>query len=77
MTERMVDILNERDTVLHVYPISIGGPDASPDDSEYERKALETAAQAHLVPEAEFHGLHARMHVARSGMLTPYGGELD
>jgi hypothetical protein len=77
MTDRLVDVLNERNTVLHVYPVSIGGPDASPQDAEYERAALKAAAHAHLVSEAERQGLHARMHVDRRGMLTPYGGELD
>jgi len=77
MSERLVDVLNERNTVLHVYPVSIGAPEAPPEDSEYEREALKAAAHAHLVAEAELHGLHARMHVGRRGMLTPFGGDLN
>jgi len=76
VTERLVDVLNEENTVLHVYPVSIGSPDASPEDAEYEQEALRAAARAHLVSEAELPGLHARMHVDRRGMLTPCGGEL-
>ncbi len=76
MTDRLVDVLNERNTVLHVYPVSIGGADASPQDAEYEQEALNAAALAHVVSAAELPGLHARMHVDRRGMLTPCGGEL-
>ena len=77
MTERLVDVLNDRNTVLHVYAVSIGGPDTSPEVAEYERQALKVAARAHLVSEGERQGLHARMHVDRRGMLTPFGGKLD
>jgi hypothetical protein len=77
MSERLVDVLNERNTVLHVYPVSIGAPDVPPDDAEYEREALKAAAHAHLVSDAELHGLRARMHVCRRGMLTPFGGDLN
>jgi hypothetical protein len=77
MTERMVDVLNERDTVLHVYAVSVGDSEALPNDSEYEKEALKAAANAHLVPEAELGTLRARVHVCRSGRMTPYGGELN
>ncbi len=75
MTERLVDILNERNTVLQVYLTSVENPIVPPKDSEYEQEALKAAADAHLVSEAEQDSLQARMHVSRSGQLTPYGAK--
>lgn len=73
MAERMVDVLNSKETVLHTYPITIGGPNIALDDTEYKAKASEAAAHAQLVPDADLKGLTTRMHVDRGGALAPYG----
>jgi hypothetical protein len=73
MTERLVDVLNEKNTVLQVYLTSVENSTASPKNSEYEQEGLKAAADAQLVCEAEQHSLQARMHVSRGGQLSPYG----
>jgi hypothetical protein len=75
MTERLVDVLNDKNTVLQVYPTSVGDANALPKNSEFELEALKAAADAHLVSEAECESLRARMHVARGGQLAPYGAK--
>jgi hypothetical protein len=37
------------------------------------QKALEAAGNAKLVPNGELESLDAKMHVSRSGQLTPFG----
>src|SRR3954469_20397349 len=73
MAERLVDVLNSREAVLHTYPVTIGGPDIVPKDGEYRAKAAEAAAYAQLVPNADLNSLTTRMHVGRGGALAPYG----
>lgn len=73
MNERLVDVLNARETVVHVFPIPIEGQQ----DNDPERKAVELAKQLQLVPEEEAGGLHARPHVCRGGQLLPYGDALE
>jgi hypothetical protein len=75
MTERLVDVLNEKNTVLQVYLTSVEELTASAKNPEYEQEALKAAADAQLVPEAEHPTLRARIHVSRGGQLTPYGAE--
>lgn len=77
MKERLVDVLNVRDTVLHVFPIAVEDQDGNPKDVDPERAAVELAASLQLVPEAEIEGLHARPHVSRGGQLEPYGDALE
>ena len=72
MAERLVDVLNDKNTVLQVYPTSVGDAGASPENSEFELEALKAAADAQLVSEAECESLRARIHVARGGQLAPY-----
>jgi hypothetical protein len=76
MTERLVDVLDSRGTVLHTFPITLSGAEA-PSDAQYEEKALQAAAHAQLVPDHELSGLTARMHVSRGGALAPYGDDHD
>jgi hypothetical protein len=76
MTERLVDVSNDHHTVLHTFPVTIGGRDA-PRDAEYEAKALKAAAHAQLVPDAGLANLTTKMHVSRSGQLEPYGDDRD
>jgi hypothetical protein len=73
MKDRLVDVLNEKDTVLQVYLTSVDDPSTLPKNPEHEQEALKAAADAQLVSEAERHSLRARMHVSRGGQLTPYG----
>src|SRR5688500_4318999 len=75
MTQRLVDVLDERGTVLHTYPVTL--EDSSAGDAGYEEKALEAAAHGRLVPDDERDGLSARMHISRGGRLQPYDDVVD
>ncbi len=70
MKECLVDVLNARDTVLHVFPVAVEDEIVAP------REALKVATDLHLVPEAEEGTLHARVHVSRGGQLAPFGDVL-
>ena len=71
MEECLVDVLNARDTVLHVFPVAVEDPASAP------QEALRAAAGLHLVPDAEAGSLHARAHVSRGGPLAPFGDPLS
>ena len=71
MKDCLVDVLNQRDTVLHVFPIAVENQDGTPRTVDAEQEALTLAAQMQLAAETEV--LHARPHVCRSGPLMPYG----
>ena len=73
MAERLVDVLNQNETVLHTFPISVGASEPDPSDTKFEEKALSASAHAQLVPTEELEQLTARIHVSRSGPVTPYG----
>ena len=73
MTERLVDVLNDKDTVIHTFPVTVGASVSKPSDSDFEDKALSAAAHAQLVPTEELETLAARMHVSRGGAMEPYG----
>jgi hypothetical protein len=73
MAERLVDVLDSSKTIIHTFPIMIEGSETS--DAQYEKKALAAAAYEKLVPDAELHGLTARMHISRSGPLEPFGDD--
>jgi hypothetical protein len=77
MTKRLVDVSGSNQTVLHTFPVTIGGSgaDVAPKDAEYEEKALKAAAHAQLVPDVDLKNLTTRMHVSRSGQLEPYGDD--
>jgi Protein of unknown function (DUF2934) len=70
MPERLIDI-NARQRTLHTFPVSVGDPAA--DTGVFERKALEAAAHAHLVPNEQLEILNATKHVSRGGPLEPTG----
>jgi hypothetical protein len=72
MPERLVDVLNGDGAVVHTFPITLDGSDNASDE-DYQTKALEAAAHAQLVPDAELKSLTARMHISRGGALAPYG----
>ncbi len=72
MTERLVDVMNERNTVLHVLPV----PSDEKNDRDLEQEAVKIASEMELVPDSECERLHARIHVSRSGPVTPYADAL-
>lgn len=74
MPERLIDV-KARDTTLHTFPVSVSDPHA--DTGVFKRKALEAAANAHLLPDEELELLTAEVHVARPGPLEPFGDPLD
>jgi hypothetical protein len=75
MVERLVDVLDSRGNLRHVFPIRIEG--SADSNSLYEKKALEAAVFEKLVPDNEVSGLTARMHISRSGPLEPYADDRD
>src|ERR1051325_1753308 len=75
MVERLVDVLDSRGNLRHVFPIRIEGSGNL--NSQYEKKALEAAIFEKLVPDNEVSGLTARMHISRSGPLEPYADDRD
>ena len=77
MKECLIDVLNARDTVLHVFSIEVEAQDGTPIAVDAEQEALRLAAAVQLVPEKDAEGLHARPHVDRGGPLAPYGDVLE
>jgi hypothetical protein len=77
MKDCLVDVLNDRGTVLHVFPIAVEEQNGSPKAVDPEREALRLAGLLQLVPETEADALHARPHVSRGGPLAPYGDALE
>jgi hypothetical protein len=73
MAERLVDVLNDNETVLHTFPVVVGTSVPKPSDTNFQEKALSAAAHAQLVPTPELENLSARMHVTRGGAVTPFG----
>lgn len=74
-TERLVDVLNDKHTVLHTFPVET--PEPEPSDEKLHDKALSAATHAQLVPAEELGSLTTRTHVSRGGPLTPYGDGRD
>ena len=77
MKECLVDVLNARNTVLHVFPIPVENQDGTPRAVDTEQEALKLAAFMQLVPEEETEQLQARPHVCRGGQLSPQGDVLE
>jgi len=77
MKECLVDVLNARDTVLHVFPIAKDGHHSALTDAECVQEAMKAATLLRLVPEAEEDGLRGRVHVGRGGQLAPFGDVLE
>ena len=73
----LVDVLDGRDTVLHVFPIAVENPNGTPTAVDPEQEALRLAARLQLVSENETEPLHTRSHVGRGGPLTPYSDVLE
>ena len=77
MKNCLVDVSNDRGTVLHVFPIVMEGQDGVLKVNNPEQEALRLAALMQLVPETEIDALQARPHVSRGGPLAPYGDALE
>ena len=77
MKEDLVDVLNCRDTVLHVFAIPMEDQDGNPRAVDPEREAVRLAIRLGIVPEADDSGLHARPHVCRRGRLQPFADALE
>lgn len=77
MKDCLVDVLNARGTLLHVFPIAVENQDGTSRAVDPQQEALNLAALMQLVSEAETTALHARPHVSRGGSLTPYGDVLE
>jgi len=77
MSERLVDVINDKNTLLHTFPVVVKPDEAKIGDDAYKRKAKLAAAFAQLVPPEQLPKLDAKMHVSRGGQLTPYGDPLD
>ncbi len=77
MKNHLVDVLGDRSTVLHVFPITVRDQNGTPKAVDPEREALQLAAFMQLVPETEAGALHAMPHVSRDGPLTPNGDVLE
>lgn len=75
MKECLVDVLNARSTVVHVFPIAVEDQNGTPKHMDPEQEALRLAALMQIVPETE--ALHARPHVSRGGQLLPYSDMLE
>lgn len=77
MKDCLVDVLNARGTVIHVFPIPIEERDGASKAVNPEQEALRLAVLEQLVPETEVGTLQVREHVSRSGPLTPYSDALE
>jgi hypothetical protein len=77
MPELLADVLNDKNNVLHVFPVQIGESDAPVKEDAIKQAALAAAASAKIVPDSEKPKLKARPHVGRGGPLMPYGDALQ
>jgi hypothetical protein len=73
MPERLIDI-KVRESTLHTFPVTVSDPNA--DTGVFEKKALEAAANAKLLPNEELEILTAAEHIGRSGAFEPIGDPL-
>jgi hypothetical protein len=77
MPELLIDVLNDKNNVLHVFPVAIEGQSSPEEEARAEQAALQAAAAAEIVPASETPKLKARRHVSRGGQLMPYGDALQ
>jgi len=77
MKERLVDVLNDKNNVLHVFPVTVEKPDAPPTEGDLEQLALKAVVTSGIVPKSEAKKLRTRMHVSRGGQLAPVGDALQ
>jgi hypothetical protein len=77
MKNCLVDVLNDRGTVLHVFPIAVEDQNGTPKAADPEQEALRLAASMQLASETDAEALHARLHVSRGGQLMPYSDVVE
>jgi hypothetical protein len=53
VAERLVDVLNQQETVLHTFPVSVKAAEPNPSDTKFQEKALSASAHVQLVPTEE------------------------
>ena len=53
MEERLVDVLNDKNNVLHVFPVTVETRDTPPKDVAFEQEALKAAVAEEIVPETD------------------------
>jgi hypothetical protein len=76
MPELLIDVLNDKNNVLHVFPVQIDD-DTATKQAAFEQEALKAAVAAEIVPSAEAAALKARPHISRGGQLMPYSDALQ
>jgi hypothetical protein len=69
--ERLIDV-KTGGRVLHTFPVRVDDQSASAGEEAFKQKALEAAANAKVVPNAQLKDLSADLHVCRSGPLELY-----
>jgi Protein of unknown function (DUF2934) len=74
MQERLIDVLNDKNSLLHVFPVKAEAPLP---ESEFEQEAVKAAIAAEIVSPKEAKTLRTRPHVSRGGPLVPYGDALQ
>ena len=77
MAERLVDVLNDKNNLLHVFPVQIEADDAPRKEADFGQEAVKAAVEAEIVPPNEAPKLKARPHVSRGGPLMPYSDALQ
>jgi hypothetical protein len=77
MEERLVDVLNEKNNLLHVFPVKMDARAAPPRDADFEQKAIKAAVASEIVPPSDAGKLKARPHISRGGPVAPYGDALQ
>nr|WP_321985787.1 DUF2934 domain-containing protein [uncultured Lichenicoccus sp.] len=74
MEERLVDVLDGHNRILHVFPVPA---DAGRSEAECVQEAVKVATHLHLVADEDLPGLHGRPHVTRGGRLAPVADVLQ
>ena len=74
MEERLVDVLDGHNRILHVFPVPAYGGRS---EEECVQQAVQEATHLKLVPDEDVPRLHGRPHVCRGGSLTPVADVLQ
>jgi hypothetical protein len=77
MEERLIDVLNDKNNLLHVFPVAVEKPKAATTDADFEQAALKAAEKAGMAPKTGSKKLRARPHVSRGGQLAPFGDAIQ
>ncbi len=74
MEERLVDVLDGHNRILHVFPVPA---ESGRSEAECVQEAVEEATHLKLVSDEELDALHGRPHVSRGGRLAPVADVLQ